>query len=101
MHDLPDAQVSLAVGAALGAGTTAIGRFLLGARRIDKVDAVQAVAAAYDAVAARSAAHIDDLSEQIKSQSRRIEMLEREIRKRDELFARMLTSSAGSPTSEG
>lgn len=98
--DLPDTQVSLAVGAALGAGTTAVGRFLLGARRIDKVDAVQAVAAAYDAVAARNAAHIDDLSEQIKMQSRRIEMLEREIRKRDEVFARMLIDKAGGPLPE-
>lgn len=74
-----DATVAMAVSAALGASATAAGRFFLGARKVDKVDAVQAIAVAYDKVAERTNKQIDDLS-------RRVDYLEREIRKRDELI---------------
>lgn len=76
----------IAVSAAFGAAATAIGRFFLGARTVDKVDAVAAVAAAFDKVAERTNAHVDDLSASCNRLQERVDYLEREIRKRDELL---------------
>lgn len=76
---LEDQTVAMAVAAGLGATATATGRFFLGVRKVDKVDAVQAIAVAYDKVSERTNKHVDDLS-------RRIDYLENEIQKRDELI---------------
>lgn len=76
----------MAVSAAFGAGTTAFARMLSGNRHTDKVDAVAAVAAAFDLVAQRTSAHVDDLSAQCRALQARCDHLDRELRKRDELI---------------
>lgn len=84
--DAPDQGALIAVSAAFGAGATALGRMIAGNRRTDKVDAVAAVAAAFDRVAERTNAHLDDVSAQCRSLQDRVDYLERELRKRDELI---------------
>ena len=86
IENFPDQGATVAVAAALGAGATAFGRMLAGNRRTDKVDAVAAVAAAFDRVADRTAAHVDDLSRQCRALSEQVDYLNRELRKRDELI---------------
>ncbi len=81
-----DQGALIAVSAAFGAGTTAIGRLLAGNRRTDKVDAVTAIAAAFDLVTQRTNAHVDDLSSACRALQERVDHLERELRKRDELI---------------
>lgn len=93
-----DATAVAAVSAAIGAGATAASRAWLGTRRTDKVDAVAAVAAAFDTVAARTAAHVDDLSAQCKAMQARMAELERELRKRDELILRYIAGATAPQT---
>jgi len=81
-----DQGALFAVSAAFGATATALGRFMLGSRKVDKVDAVAAVAAAFDKVAERTNAHVDDLSTQCQRLQERVDYLERELRKRDDLM---------------
>lgn len=85
-----DQGALVAVSAAFGAGATALGRMLAGNRRTDKVDAVAAVAAAFDLVAARTNAHVDDLSAQCRRLHDQVDYLNRELRKRDELILQHL-----------
>jgi hypothetical protein len=83
-----DSGVFVAVGLAFGGGMSALGRMLSTNRRTDKVDALGAVAAAYDRLAERTNKHVDDLSDMCKALQQRVDFLERELRKRDEfLFA--------------
>lgn len=91
----------VAVSAALGAGTTAFARMIVGNRRTDKVDAVAAVAAAFDMVAARTAAHVDDLSANCRILQERVSNLERELRKRDELILQHIHLNLQASTTEG
>ena len=86
-----DQGALIAVSAALGAGTTAIARMISGNRRTDKVDAVAAVAAAFDRVAERTNAHVDDLSVACRALQNRVDYLEREVRKRDELILQYIS----------
>lgn len=81
-----DQGALFAVSAAFGASATALGRLMLGTRKVDKVDAVAAVAAAFDKVAERTNAHVGDLSAQCKRLQERVDYLERELRKRDDLM---------------
>lgn len=86
-----DQGALVAVSAAFGAGATAIGRMLAGNRRTDKVDAVAAVAAAFDHVIDRTNAHVDDLSAACRALQGRVDYLERELRKRDELILQYIS----------
>lgn len=86
-----DQGALVAVSAAFGAGATALGRMLSGNRRTDKVDAVAAVAAAFDLVAQRTNAHVDDLAAQCRRMQERVDYLERELRKRDELIVQYIS----------
>lgn len=89
--DAPTHEGALvAVSAALGAGLNAVARMVSGNRRTDKVDAVQAVAAAFDRVAERTGKHVDDLATQCQALQGRVDYLERELRKRDELILRYI-----------
>lgn len=104
----PDTTVVAAVSTALGVGVTAISRVLIGNRRTDKVDAVAAVAAAFDKVAERTSAHLDDLSQACQRLQDRVDYLERELRKRDELILEHVlkehaksVESAGTSTASG
>lgn len=81
-----DQGALIAVSAAFGAGATALGRMLSGNRRTDKVDAVAAVAAAYDRVAERNGKQLDDVLVRLNRAEERCEYLERELRKRDQLI---------------
>jgi TolA-binding protein len=78
--------VLFAVSAAFGATATAFGRMVTRNRQTDKVDAVKAVAAAFDKVAERTNRHVDDLSAQCHRLQDRVDYLERELRKRDEMI---------------
>lgn len=98
-----DSGALIAVSAALGAGATAIARMVSGNRRTDKVDAVTAVAAAFDRVAERTNRHVDDLSANLARVQDRCDYLERELRKRDEMILKYLadaTLAAASATKE-
>lgn len=82
-----------AVSAALGVGATAFARMMSGNRRVDKVDAVVAVAAAYDRIAAVQAAQVTDVlrrlsraEERCDRAEERCDRLEAELHKRDELI---------------
>lgn len=86
-----DQGALVAVSAAFGAGTTAFARMMTGNRRTDKVDAVAAVAAAFDLVAQRTNAHVDDLSAMCRKLQEQVDYLSRELRKRDELILQHLS----------
>ena len=98
--DAPDQGALIAVSAAFGAGATALGRMIAGNRRTDKVDAVAAVAAAFDRVAERTNAHLDDVSAQCRSLQDRVDYLERELRKRDELILQHISGRRPVPTTD-
>lgn len=89
-----------AVAAAFGAGATALGRMLAGNRRTDKVDAVAAVAAAFDRVAERTGKHVDDLSATCQRLQDRCDYLERELRKRDEMLLQYISAGHTPPIVE-
>lgn len=93
-----DTSVVAAVSVAFGAGATALGRMLAGNRRTDKVDAVAAIAAAYDRVAERSGKQLDDVIVRLNRAEERCEYLERELRKRDELIVQYLGDPASRAT---
>lgn len=81
-----ETTVYVVVAAALGALGTGLSRYLVGSRRVDKVDAVKAIADAYDKVSDRTSRHVDDLSQMCQRLTERCDYLERELRKRDELL---------------
>lgn len=93
-----DQGALVAVSAAFGAGATAIGRMISGNRRTDKVDAVAAVAAAFDRVAERTNAHVDDLAVQCRRLHEQVDYLNRELRKRDELILQHISGRRAAPT---
>lgn len=99
MSAIPDIDQGalVAVSAALGAGTTALARMMSGNRRTDKVDAVAAVAAAFDRVAERTGAHVDDLSTTCRMLQGRVDFLERELRKRDQLILEHISGRRAVP----
>jgi predicted RNA methylase len=76
---------TLAGGAGMGIG--AIARARVAGRKVDKVDAVAAISAAYDRVIRRLEAQVDSLEQQVKDM--RDEMI-----RRDGLFERMLEKIA-------
>lgn len=92
-----DQGALVAVSAAFGAGASALGRMISGNRRTDKVDAVAAVAAAFDRVAERTNAHVDDLSAACRALQGRVDYLERELRKRDELILQYISGRRSVP----
>lgn len=93
-----DQGALVAVSAAFGAGATAFGRMMSGNRRTDKVDAVAAVAAAFDRVAERTNAHVDDLAAQCHRLHEQVDYLNRELRKRDELILQHISGRRHVPS---
>ncbi len=89
-----DQGALVAVSAALGAGTTALARMFAGNRRTDKVDAVTAVAAAYDRLAANHSAQLDDMLQRLNRSEDQVDYLNRELRKRDEMILQYLGDPA-------
>jgi TolA-binding protein len=84
--NIPHANAATAVALAFGAGAGALGKMLAGNRRTDRVDAVTAVAAAFDRVAEATNRHVADLSANCQRLQNEVDFLRHELRKRDEMI---------------